>query len=822
MISGLVGGAFDILVTMKGYKSYHQNLSFPVDTKIFSVAPIILQTEYQELRTFVVHQVQSITIKKDTVEYHAQAYAMREESMLADLLKKLPGITLNPDSSITRMGKKIVKILVDGKEFFELDAREALQHIPSDLIEKIQVIDDYGDQARLTGVKTGEPKKVLNIELKKDKRNGQLGSAEGEIGNKDQYSAILVANAFSSERRLSLISGINNSNPFGRENIRYLKLSYADRWSTAWSGSGDGNLIATDHQFENITIQDFNFFNGYTHQEQDNITRGNKQQQQLNYEFIYTPALNTLLRINASFKQQSSKETEQITQASTETDSGFHKAGQSFTINQSDTRNISMESKAYFEKAYSRSGLRFSLDANLKYTPNQHAGDNLTQSQIQSDSFINHSLQHYRIDNVNKGWDMAAAIHYYIPLGTGRFLETSYSLHHVLTESSRNTQQPNSSAGNWQIIDSLSNNYNFRTTIQSLQVGYTRHSNKTDMDLSLLSEPGTMEGRSTGKGTNQSYHYFNVLPRLAFSYSFNPVHKISLSYSTIVSPPELQQVQPVTDLGNPQYPVTGNPKLRPALNRTLALNYDHNSQQPTRYQGFGIGISYTPSQDMIIPNIVHSHDTSTVVQQTYFENVKGSYVINLNWRFDLLLLQNKRLKIAGWGTLNKNHGVSMEDHILQITNTLNINQNLNLQYSVPDQVEVNIFFSHNYSLIRYISTDNLPVLASTMICGMTSRNYFSRNWTLSYEFIQNLSGGGNPSLSSRSAILNIHLHRSFLKRKKLSCSFSANNILNSNLKVSQSVTSNTITQNRAILIGQTFLFKAKWSFECFKKPVLKG
>src|SRR5258708_16998553 len=208
LISGLYDPSFGIRITMNGYKSYYKNFSIPVAIKVFSLAPIVLQIDYEELQAVVVRQVQPITIKRDTLEYYAGAYSVREGSMLAELMKKLPGVAVN--DSVTVMGKKISKVLLDGKLFFGGDVKAALKNLPYDIIDKVEMIDDYGDQARLTGVRTGEPKKILNIVLKQDKRNGQIGNMTGGRGNKGQNIASLSTAGSKADRKLSLTWGIPN------------------------------------------------------------------------------------------------------------------------------------------------------------------------------------------------------------------------------------------------------------------------------------------------------------------------------------------------------------------------------------------------------------------------------------------------------------------------------------------------------------------------------------------------------------------------------------------------------------------------------------
>jgi len=337
---------FQLLVTMKGYGSYHRHFYVPEGPGSFTLPPILMATEYQELQAVTV--LQPFTMRQDTLEYRAAAYSVRDGSMLGDLMKKLPGVRLTIDSNIFVMGKKISRVLVDGKEFFGGNVQNALRNLPYDIIENVEVIDDWGDQARLTGVKKGEPEKILNVVLKNDRRNGQFGSLEGGPGGSNQYSAFAVANAFAGDRKLALVGGLTNNNPFGRDYGKYLSLSYADGWSPAWSGSGNALLAGDDKTLQNSSIQDSYYGGGHIHQQQDNTTHTNGQQQSLNYECVYAHGLNTKLRMNASFSRQNSTETDQIGQSSVESDSGFEKSIRSTTLNQYRNQATTAESKVYF------------------------------------------------------------------------------------------------------------------------------------------------------------------------------------------------------------------------------------------------------------------------------------------------------------------------------------------------------------------------------------------------------------------------------------------------------------------------------------------
>jgi hypothetical protein len=806
---------FAIQVTMKGYNPYHRHFSVADELTSFTLPPILMATEYQELQTVTVLHYTPFTIKPDTLEYHAGAYSMREGSMLADLVKKLPGVRMTIDSNVFVMGKKVGKLLVDGKPFFSGDIQNALRNLPYDIIENIEIIDDWGDQARLTGVKRGEPEKVLNIVLKKDRRNGQFGSLEGGLGGSNQYSAIAVVNAFAGDRKFVLTGGLANNNPFGPDYGRFLRLSHTDQWGPAWLGSGDASLNGDDKTVQNSSTQESYFSGGHIHQQQDNIAHTHGNQEGFNYGWQYTSGLNTKLSINGSFNHQNSIETNQIGQSSTEMDSGFSKTTRSTTLNQYRNQATTAESRINFEHGIS-GGQSFSLDAGFKYSHNGQRGDNQNQIQTLTDSTSTQSLQYYLVNNENTLYDLNANLHYNLRLGDHSSWASNYSIHQGLSQSNRQWQEPDNN-GNLKLVDSLSNDFNFRTLVQDLQTGYNVYSGKASLGLGLTAEPGSLNGSSPGKSGLQPYRYFNLLPMGSFSYILGKGQTVRLSYGKTIAPPTLQQVQPVTDLSNPQYPITGNSGLKPAASQTMGMNYDWSSSKPDKYWGFGVGIVYTGTIDMIVSNIVHPRDTSSVVQQTFFENVEGFHSLNVESRLDLPEFFHKQMKISLGGTFNEAHIISVSDGIPLSSDALTINQNLNFQYMIPDKVEVNAYFIYANSLTRYKEGGTPPTSASSITWGMNNHFTLFKDWDFRYEFMQTYNSGASPSLAAGPTILNLHLERSFLRKRQLSATVSVVNVMNANAGNIQTVTANptTITQNHANFVGRSAFFSLRWKFERF-------
>ena len=100
-----------------------------------------------------------VTVKKDTVEFNAASFKVRENAVVEDVLKKLPGVEVAKDGSVKAQGETITKIKVDGKEFFGNDPLLATKNLPADMIDKIQVIDQMSDQSQFTGIDDGNREK---------------------------------------------------------------------------------------------------------------------------------------------------------------------------------------------------------------------------------------------------------------------------------------------------------------------------------------------------------------------------------------------------------------------------------------------------------------------------------------------------------------------------------------------------------------------------------------------------------------------------------------------------------------------------------------
>ncbi len=142
-----------------------------VTAKIENISQnIILENSENQLNEVEVVREMPVSIKGDTIIYNADSFKTGTERKLEDVLKKLPGIVVNKDGEIEVEGKKVQKLMVEGKDFFDGDTKLGVKNIPADAIDKIQVLRNFNEVDAMKGLGNDQDNIAMNIKLKSGKR----------------------------------------------------------------------------------------------------------------------------------------------------------------------------------------------------------------------------------------------------------------------------------------------------------------------------------------------------------------------------------------------------------------------------------------------------------------------------------------------------------------------------------------------------------------------------------------------------------------------------------------------------------------------------
>src|SRR5690606_19185479 len=113
---------------------------------------------------------------------------------------------------ITVNGKEVNQILVNGQPFFDKDGKIALQNLPAEIINKVQVTDTKTRTEELTGQKASSNNASINLTIDPEKNKGFFGKAMAGYGTDDRYESSLMFNYFKEKRKISVLASANNIN----------------------------------------------------------------------------------------------------------------------------------------------------------------------------------------------------------------------------------------------------------------------------------------------------------------------------------------------------------------------------------------------------------------------------------------------------------------------------------------------------------------------------------------------------------------------------------------------------------------------------------
>ncbi len=190
-----------------------------------------------------------VTMKGDTLVYNADSFNKGTERKLGDVLKNLPGVEVNADGEIEIEGKKVGKVMIDGKNFFDGDSKLATRNIPASAVDKVQVLKNYAEVGQSSGVTNNMDNIAINIKLKQGKTNFWFGDITTGGGVSEENGLYLVQPKlfyYSPKYSVNVIGDLNNIGEVAFTRRDYFNFSGGFRAPSRNSGTsinlGSNNL----------------------------------------------------------------------------------------------------------------------------------------------------------------------------------------------------------------------------------------------------------------------------------------------------------------------------------------------------------------------------------------------------------------------------------------------------------------------------------------------------------------------------------------------------------------------------------------------------
>ena len=515
LLEKVKSGKYTLRAEIMGYKTYEQALDVKAD---IHMGVVKLEQDRQVLDAASVSAVGNpVVIKKDTVEYNASSFKISDDNMLVDLLKKLPGIEVSEDGTISSNGETISKITIGGKTFFLDDPQLASQNIPAKLIEKVKVVKKKSEQAEFTGIDDGEEETVIDLSVKKGMMNGLFGNAMAgggvdlpSTGNAytPRWQAAAMGGRFAEDSQISIILNGNNTNNRGFNDLSGSMMNsmmgggggmgrMGGGWgrsngiTTSWMGGVNGNwdlmgdkmdlggnylyngsiVDVTQDAYKETYLTDGSTLYSETDGKSHRFSDGHRFGMRLEHKFSENTSI--LFQPQVNFGRGNYLEQ---TVFDTWKDSKDSRTNNGFTNNSGNNRNFQTRGFLLFRQRLGMPGRTISANVDWNISNNSLAGYNqsLTNTDFVSGDPQVTDLVNQRIDQTSRSRSVGGRLVYTEPLGGNFYLEGSYTIRWAQSETVKDVYNSALPFDYWKDFPSLNDIFmKYETSAQDPLTGDT-------------------------------------------------------------------------------------------------------------------------------------------------------------------------------------------------------------------------------------------------------------------------------------------------------------------------------------------------------------
>ncbi len=804
--------------------------------------------------------------KADTTQYSASQYKVNPDATTEDLIKKMPGITVARDGTVTAQGETVKKVTIDGKDFFGDDASAALKNLPSEVVDKIQVFDKLSDQAQLTGVDDGNSVKAINVVTKSGIKNGQFGRAYAGYGTDERYAAGGNVSFFNGDRRVSFVANLNNVNQqnFGSQDLLGVSGSGGGggRGRMMFGGSdnftvGQQNGISRTNAFginyndkwgKNFTLSGSYFYNNSKLNTESDIKAqildqsGNWYKDNSNSTSF---ANNTNHRINlrAEYKIDSNNSIFIIPSLSFQSNnSNGVSSGQTF-YGLNDSLNTSMantnrnsngyniRNRVMFRHSFANKRRSLSLGFNSTFTKN--SGENILDARYRFYDDLGNatdSLPNQFYDNLSNGNSYEGNITYTEPLGKSGMLQFEYNP--SIQKNKADQQTFHFDNGKYTAFDSsLSNKFDNTITTQNGGISYRYNPNRDQMFMIGLNfqNSNLQSDRVFPTVTNVDQSFFNFLPRLMYRKKFNSSNSLWLFYRARVSFPSVTQLQDVVNLSDPLRVNMGNPSLKQAYTNFVSTRYSFaNSKTGKSFfanifaqttSDYISNATYLLKSDSTLNNNIVIKAGSQLVKPVNLDGYKNIRTM-LTYTFPVKFIKSNLSINTGAGYSNL---PSLSNNLPVTTHNYTYNAGVNIASNISEYVDFNISYSANFNN----ATTKSAVITSknnyvNQTAGLQLNLLSKKGWFIQNDVNNQSYSGLSTGLNESYWLWNAAIGKKFMKNKAAELKLSVFDLLKQNQSITRTVSANYIEDARYNVLEQYFMLTFTYNLKNFGKGKSKG
>ncbi|WP_216848949.1 TonB-dependent receptor [Pedobacter sp. L105] len=842
-IGGLAPGSYRLTVAYLGLKNFNKTFTVTAAAPAANLGNLAMDNSGLNLKTVEIKgAVIPVTVKTDTIEYDAAAYKVKENAVVEDVLKKLPGVDVAKDGSIKAQGETVTRVRIDGKDFFGNDPLLATKNLPADMIDKVQVIDLLSDQAQFTGVDDGNREKIINITTKKNMKNGYFGNTSAGYGTNNgpetdnRYDVSMNVNKFNDNQQLSVIGQFNNVNKQNFGAGGGAGNAGGGRFSQAASnGAPQQGITTTDaaglnyaNEFKNGTKLSANYFFNKTSLFNDQtsditnllgqgVTTNNKQNltsttNKTNHRFNFL--LDTKIDSTTSIRIQPTVtySVTDLNQNTSYVNSYAHSTTIGSQILNTRTTAPTLADVLLLRKKFKRRGRTISLNVNTNInnsdSKNFNNINNLTTTDADSSST---ALTNQLFNQNAKSFSNTARLVYTEPLSKALNLELNYQNGYNYDNSDRATYNFNPITNLYDVPDlTYSNTYENKTFTNAVGASLTNTTKNSNLNIGVAVQNTDRSNDNLTTGAVFSQNFTNVIPSAVYRYRFSRTKRLVIRYRGSTVQPSISQIQPIADNTNTVSVPIGNPNLKPSFNNNLTFLYNNFDVAHSRslfiygnltqtFNGFG-------NDSKLIDDPTNPNSGKFEITPI---NVHGVFSGTLGTSLGVPVVKDNKLNfnIDFGGTYAR--GANETNDISNITNNLTLTNKYRLVSSM-DKLDMTAAIAGSFNRATYSAQASSNTTYYTLNPTIDISYMFPGNFRVSTDVDYYQNTGGGPSYDTHYTIMNAFISKQFFNNRGM-FKIAVNDLLNQNQGITRTATNTAITDLRYNVLKRYYLLSFTYS-----------
>ena len=860
-------GEYTMRISFIGYTTKYVKLDLNAQKKKeVNVGYITMTTDDILLKSAeVTAHAAKVAVSGDSLVYNANAYRVPEGSTLEALVKQLPGAKVDKEGNITINGKKVTKILVDGKEFFLNDKDVAMKNIPTEMIDKLKTYNRKSDLSRVSGIDDGEEETVLDLEVKKGMKNGWFGNVNLGIGTEKRYAERFNVNRFKDDAQVTFLGGANNVSDmgfgggggrwggWGQEGLRNSKevganfatdkpkLETGGSVRYRYNGSDTENTSSTE--YFNATLAKFN--------ENHSKEFTSNQRVSSNFRLEWKPdtMTNLIFRPNFTYSRNRGR--------GNSSSGSYGDKLMEMVINTNANHNMSYNTNASFngELQFNRKFNNKGRNLTLRITGNYDDGRSkqLSAANITFNSQGTGQQNNRYYDTPSRNYGVQGQFTYSEPIGDRTYLQVGYTYDYNYSKNDRRAFIYDSDAYQTLSQSMQHNRYNINAVLKFMddmkyvldgtdsvatrlsQFSEYRNYNQTvslsfrkvrehynfSAGLDLLPQRSTLNYKYMGYTYPEiTRSVFNIAPRVNLRWNPNKQTNLHVRYNGRTRQPSMTNLLDIKDDSNPLVITKGNPGLKPSFSHNINAEFD--TYNADKQRGYFSWLWFNATRNSIDNKT--TYDNQTGVRTTMPMNINGNWMGGGGIGFNTGLGKEKAFNIDVDFGGDYSHNVGFYNNASEAeetTDVKSVTKNISLDGGLEFSYRTEQFSASLNGRLTYAhSKNNMNEMGNqnTYDFSYGTELEWTSPWGTSLATDIGMSsrrGYAGRGMNTNELLWNAQVSHSFLKGRALTVMLEVNDILGQQTNISRNIDALMRSDSRYNAIYQYGMLRVIYKFSIF-------